>query len=103
MASAGVVIPEGRYGGWHAFRHYSATRFGQAGASTAAIMRRYGWSKPEQAMHYQRADSDYEREMLDRMARISAPDAETWGGLAEAAKAAEAGIVNLNTKRGRTA
>lgn len=73
MARAGVVIPVGRYGGWHSFRHYSATRFGQAGASTAALMHRYGWTKPEQAMHYQRADADYERSILERMGRQPEP------------------------------
>ena len=101
MASAGVVIPAGRYGGWHAFRHYSATRFGQAGASTAAIMRRYGWSRPEQAMHYQRADADYERDVLDRMARLAGPEAETWDG--RALEAADAGVVDLSSRRRRKA
>ena len=101
MASAGVVIPAGRYGGWHAFRHYSATRFGQAGASTAAIMRRYGWSRPEQAMHYQRADADYERDVLDRMARLAGPEAETWSG--RALEAADAGVVDLSSRRRRKA
>lgn len=99
MADAGVVIPPGKYGGWHTFRHYSATRFGQAGASSAAIMQRYGWRKPEQALAYQRADADYEREMLDRMAALTSPTAETWSGKAEAARAAEAGLVNLESKR----
>ena len=62
-------------------------------------MQRYGWRKPEQALAYQRADADYEREMLDRMAALTSPAAETWGGRAEAARAAEAGLVNLESRR----
>lgn len=67
MKAAGVKIPEDRTGGWHAFRHYSATRFGQAGATTAALLDRYGWTKPEMAMRYQRQDADYQREITDIM------------------------------------
>ena len=82
LSAAGVVIPPGRYGGWHAFRHYAATRYGQAGASTSAIMIRFGWTRPEQAMHYQRADADYERMILDQMA--SRAGEATWAERAEA-------------------
>ena len=82
MAAAGVVVPEGRYAGWHAFRHYAATRYGQAGASTAAIMTRFGWVRPEQAAHYQRQDADYERMILDRMAAQAGQ--RTWAEAAEA-------------------
>lgn len=99
MGRAGVVVPAGKQGGWHAFRHYSATRYGQAGASLAAIMRRYGWRKPEQAMHYQRADADYERDMLDRMATLTDEGAATWAGLAEERRAASAGVVSLDERR----
>lgn len=33
---AGIEIPDGYSGGWHTLRHYSATRYGQAGATTRA-------------------------------------------------------------------
>lgn len=68
MKRAGVKIPKDRSGGWHAFRHYSATRFGQAGATTAALLDRYGWMKPEMAMRYQRQDGDYQQEIVNVMA-----------------------------------
>ena len=42
QAAAGIEIPDGHSGGWHALRHYSATRYGQAGATTRALMTRYG-------------------------------------------------------------
>lgn len=64
---AGIVIPSGMSGGWHALRHYSATRYGQAGATTRALMTRYGWSDPAMAARYQRADEAYELEMIARM------------------------------------
>ena len=64
---AGIVIPPGMSGGWHALRHYSATRYGQAGATTRALMARYGWSDPAMAARYQRADEAYELEMIARM------------------------------------
>lgn len=64
---AGIVIPEGMSGSWHALRHYSATRYGQAGATTRALMTRYGWSDPAMAARYQRADEAYELEMIARM------------------------------------
>lgn len=64
---AGIVIPPGMSGGWHALRHYSATRYGQAGATTRALMTRYGWSDPAMAARYQRADEAYELEMIARM------------------------------------
>ena len=64
---AGIVIPAGMSGGWHALRHYSATRYGQAGATTRALMTRYGWSDPAMAARYQRADEAYELEMIARM------------------------------------
>lgn len=54
-------------GGWHALRHYSATRYGQAGATTRALMTRYGWSDPAMAARYQRSDEEYERELVARM------------------------------------
>lgn len=68
LAVAGVDVPAGKRAGWHMFRHYSATRFGQAGATTRALMVRYGWSDPDMAARYQRADEDYERELVARMA-----------------------------------
>ena len=64
---AGINIPKGMSGGWHALRHYSATRYGQAGATTRALMTRYGWSDPAMAARYQRADEAYELEMIARM------------------------------------
>ena len=64
---AGIVIPTGMSGGWHALRHYSATRYGQAGATTRALMTRYGWSDPAMAARYQRSDEEYERELVARM------------------------------------
>lgn len=64
---AGIVIPDGMSGGWHALRHYSATRYGQAGATTRALMTRYGWSDPAMAARYQRSDEEYERELVARM------------------------------------
>lgn len=64
---AGIVIPAGMSGGWHALRHYSATRYGQAGATTRALMTRYGWSDPAMAARYQRSDEEYERELVARM------------------------------------
>lgn len=63
----GIIIPEGMSGGWHALRHYSATRYGQAGATTRALMTRYGWSDPAMAARYQRSDEEYERELVARM------------------------------------
>lgn len=63
----GIVIPPGMSGGWHALRHYSATRYGQAGATTRALMTRYGWSDPDMAARYQRSDEEYERELVARM------------------------------------
>lgn len=72
LSAAGVVVPEGRRVGWHALRHYSATRYGQAGATTRALMVRYGWSDPDMAARYQRADEAYERELVARMAARSA-------------------------------
>ena len=63
----GIIIPEGMSGGWHALRHYSATRYGQAGATTRALMTRYGWSNPAMAARYQRSDEEYERELVARM------------------------------------
>lgn len=71
LADAGVEAPRGRKVGWHALRHYSATRYGQAGATTRALMLRYGWSDPEMAARYQRADEAYEREVVARMAARS--------------------------------
>lgn len=67
QARAGIEIPDGQTGGWHALRHYSATRYGQAGATTRALMARYGWSDPAMAARYQRADEAYELEMIARM------------------------------------
>lgn len=67
QARAGIEIPDGQTGGWHALRHYSATRYGQAGATTRALMTRYGWSDPDMAARYQRADEAYELEMIARM------------------------------------
>ena len=67
QASAGIEIPDGQTGGWHALRHYSATRYGQAGATTRALMTRYGWSDPDMAARYQRSDEAYELEMIARM------------------------------------
>jgi integrase len=67
QARAGIEIPDGQTGGWHALRHYSATRYGQAGATTRALMTRYGWSDPNMAAHYQRSDEAYELEMIARM------------------------------------
>lgn len=64
---AEIVIPDGMSGGWHALRHYSATRYGQAGATTRALMTRYGWSDPAMAARYQRSDEEYERELVARM------------------------------------
>lgn len=64
---AGINIPKGMSGGWHSLRHYSATRYGQAGATTRALMTRYGWSDPAMAARYQRADEAYELEMIARM------------------------------------
>ena len=72
---AGIEIPDGHSGGWHALRHYSATRYGQAGATTRALMTRYGWSDPAMAARYQRSDEDFEREIVARMAsRLEAHD-----------------------------
>lgn len=67
QARAGIEIPDGQTGGWHALRHYSATRYGQAGATTRALMTRYGWSDPNMAARYQRSDEAYELEMIARM------------------------------------
>ena len=67
QAAAGIEIPTGYSGGWHALRHYSATRYGQAGATTRALMTRYGWSDPDMAARYQRSDEAYELEMIARM------------------------------------
>ena len=67
QAAAGIEIPTGHSGGWHALRHYSATRYGQAGATTRALMTRYGWSDPDMAARYQRSDEAYELEMIARM------------------------------------
>lgn len=64
---AGINIPKGMSGGWHALRHYSATRYGQAGATTRALMTRYGWSDPAMAARYQRSDEECERELVARM------------------------------------
>lgn len=72
---AGIEIPDGHSGGWHALRHYSATRYGQAGATTRALMTRYGWSDPAMAARYQRSDDDFEREIVARMvSRLEAHD-----------------------------
>ena len=65
---AGIEIPDGHSGGWHALRHYSATRYRQAGATTRALMTRYGWPDPAMAARYQRSDEDFEREIVARMA-----------------------------------
>ena len=74
QAAAGIEIPDGHSGGWHALRHYSATRYGQAGATTRALMARYGWSDPDMAARYQRSDEAYELEMIARMeARAARP------------------------------
>ena len=67
QTAAGIEMPDGHSGGWHALRHYSATRYGQAGATTRALMTRYGWSDPGMAARYQRSDEDYERELVARM------------------------------------
>lgn len=67
QARAGIEIPDGQTGGWHALRHYSATRYGQAGATARALMTRYGWSDPNMAARYQRSDEAYELEMIARM------------------------------------
>ena len=72
QARAGIEIPDGQTGGWHALRHYSATRYGQAGATTRALMTRYGWSDPAMAARYQRSDEDFEREIVARMAQRQA-------------------------------
>lgn len=90
---AGVTIPDGRQGGWHAFRHYAATRFGQTGATVNAIMSRFGWVKVEQAMHYQRSDADYERDMIDRMA-LATSASRTWSG-----RSASVAVVRLDERR----
>lgn len=54
----------------------------QARASTSTIMIRFGWTCPEQAMHYQRADAD-----SDAIVRLDAcrhdrasPGVDTSGG-----------------------
>lgn len=70
--AAGIEIPDGHSGGWHALRHYSATRYGHAGATTRALMTRYGWSDPAMAARYQRSDEDFEREVVARMAERQA-------------------------------
>lgn len=62
-----IEIPDGQTGGWHALRHYSATRYCQAGAKTRELMTRYGWSDPDMAARYQRSDEAYELEMIARM------------------------------------
>ena len=70
QAAAGIEIPDGHSGGWHALR----TRYGQAGATTRALMTRYGWSDPDMAARYQRSDEAYELEMIARMeARAARP------------------------------
>lgn len=70
--AAGIEIPDGHSGGWHALRHYSATRYEQAGATTHALMTRYGWSDPAMAARYQRSDEDFERKVVARMAERQA-------------------------------
>lgn len=67
---AGISLRVGEYLGWHAFRHFSATMYGQAGASVAALMQRYGWATPAQAMAYQRADAEYDRMLTQRMEQL---------------------------------
>lgn len=67
QAAAGIEIPDGHSGGWHALRHYSATRYGQVGATTRALMARYGWSDPDMAARYQHSNEAYELEMIARM------------------------------------
>lgn len=64
---AGISIPKGMSVGWHTLHHFSATRYGQAGATTRALMTRYNWSDPAMAARYQRSDEEYERELVARM------------------------------------
>ncbi len=63
---AGIEIPDGQTGGWHALRHYSATDHGQAGATTRSDQIRL--VRLNMAARYQRApDEAYELEMIARM------------------------------------
>lgn len=93
MKKAGIVVPEGKLGGLHALRHYAATRFAASGASLAAIMQRFGWTKPPQAVHYQHPDEEYQAAMLDRMAQ--AAGSATW----ESRAASAAGVASLVERR----
>ncbi|WP_067783143.1 tyrosine-type recombinase/integrase [Actinomyces vulturis] len=66
-ASAGIQVPKGKEFTYHALRHYSATKYGLAGAPLAALMARYGWSDVKSAMRYQHADMDMQELFVSRM------------------------------------
>lgn len=54
---------------FHALRHYSGTRFAQAGATLAEIMAWLGHSDVASAMHYQEAAEERMNELARRAAR----------------------------------
>lgn len=75
--------PDGYSGSWHALHRCSSTRDRQAGATTRALMTHDDWSDPGMATRYQRADDDFEREMVARMAeRQASSSRRRRGGIA---------------------
>ncbi|SHE25197.1 tyrosine-type recombinase/integrase [Actinomyces glycerinitolerans] len=65
LRKAGIILGDDEYLGWHGFRHYSATRFGELGATTADLMDRYGWTTASMATLYQHAVKTRQRALLD--------------------------------------
>lgn len=90
-AAAELDIPSEKAAGFHAFRHYSATVYGRE-ASVPELMRRYGWTQPETAMRYQRADDDYSIQVLDRVRQRAAREREA---------VADGDVIDLQTRKRR--
>lgn len=53
---------------WHDLRHESASRFGEAGATLAELMARFGWEDSRVAVRYMHAASDRDRALAAKLA-----------------------------------
>jgi len=55
----------------HSLRHSSATLFAQAGATTADMMARFGWSSPSMATRYSHAVRERDKELAERLSALA--------------------------------
>jgi integrase len=55
----------------HSLRHSSATLFAQAGATTADMRGRFGWSSPSMATRYSHAVRERDQQLAERMSALA--------------------------------